>query len=77
MKSIRDKCIDFLKNEDTKRDVKEIIKPIVHIIYNEIYIYIWFICLYNVFLLFFDLANLFLMIKLLQKNSIFSVVNNI
>lgn len=68
MKNIRETCIEFFKNEDTKRDVKEILKPIVHIIYNEIYIYIWFLCLYNVFLIFFVLANLFLVIKLLQKN---------
>ena len=37
MKNIRETCIEFFKNEDTKRDVKEILKPIVHIIYNEIY----------------------------------------
>ena len=35
MKNIRDTCIDFLKNEDTKKDIREIIKPVVNIIYNE------------------------------------------
>jgi hypothetical protein len=68
-KNIRDTCIDFFKNEDIKRDVKEILKPIVHIVYNEIYVYIWVICFYNVFLTFVILANLFLLLKLLSKSS--------
>lgn len=63
MKNIRETCIEFLKNEDIRRDVREIIKPIVNIIYNEIYVYIWFICFYNVILIFFVVANLFLLIR--------------
>jgi hypothetical protein len=69
-KNIRDTCIEFFKNEDIKRDVKEIISPIVNIIYNEIYVYIWFICLYIVFLTFIILANLFLLLRLITKTSI-------
>jgi len=69
MKNIRDTCIEFFQNEDIRRDVKEIIKPIATIIYNESYLYIWFICIYNVFLLFIILANLFLLVKLLKKQS--------
>jgi hypothetical protein len=60
MKNITNRCLQFFQNEDIKRDVREIIKPIVNIIYNEIYIYLWFICFYNVFLIFLVLANLFL-----------------
>jgi hypothetical protein len=63
MKNIRDTCIEFFQNEDIRKDVREIIKPIVHIIYNEIYIYIWFICIYNVFLIFLVLANLLLLLR--------------
>jgi hypothetical protein len=62
-KNIRDTCIEFFKNEDIKRDVKEVIKPIGLIIYNELYVYIWFICIYNVFLIFIVLAILYLLIK--------------
>ena len=36
--SIRDTCIDFLKNEDIKRDLKAVIQPIGQLIYNEIYV---------------------------------------
>jgi hypothetical protein len=66
MKSIRDKFITFLKNEDIRRDVKDIIKPISELIYNETYLYIWFICVYNVLLLFIILANLFILIRLMK-----------
>ena len=67
MRSIRETCIDFFKNEDIKRDVKDIIRPIGTILYNEIYIYIWLICIYHIFFIFIVLANLFLLFKLLNK----------
>jgi hypothetical protein len=75
MKNIRDTCIEFFKNEDIHKEVKEIIKPLGNMMYNEIYLYIWFICIYNVFLLFIILANLFLVIHLyqtIQKTKLFS-----
>ena len=67
MRSIRETCIDFFKNEDIKRDVKDIIRPIGTILYNEIYIYLWLICIYHIFFIFIVLANLFLLFKLLNK----------
>lgn len=69
MKTIRDTCIEFFKNEDIKQNLQDIIRPVVDIIYNEIDIYLWFICIYNVFLIFIILANLFLLIRLLQQQS--------
>jgi hypothetical protein len=72
MKNITNRCLQFFQNEDIKRDVREIIKPIVNIIYNGIYIYLWFICFYNVFLIFLVLANLFLLIKLSNQKFFFS-----
>jgi len=68
MKNIRDTCIDFFQNEDIRKDVKEMLKPFVQIIYNELYLYIWFICFYNVFLIFIVLVNLFLLLKLLRNS---------
>jgi uncharacterized membrane protein YdbT with pleckstrin-like domain len=76
MKNIKDTCIEFLKNEDIKRDFKEIIKPVVSIIYNEMYIYVWFICIYNVFLIFIILANLFLLLRLIRNNNFIPVNEN-
>jgi hypothetical protein len=67
MKNIKETCIELLKNEDIKRDIKDVIKPVVNILYNELYPYILFICVYNVFLIFIILANLFLLLHLLKK----------
>ena len=67
MKNIRETCIEFLQNAETKQNLHHIIKPIVNIIYNEIYIYIWFICFYNVFLIFIILVNLFLLFRLIRE----------
>jgi len=66
MKNIADSFVDFFKNEDIKKNIKEILKPLVNILYNEIYIYIWFICIYNIFLILAILANLYILIRLLQ-----------
>lgn len=69
MKNVRDTCIEFFQNEDIRKDVREMVKPIVHIIYNEIYVYIWFICIYNVFLIFLVLANLLLLLRWFTKST--------
>jgi uncharacterized membrane protein len=65
---MKDSCTDFFQKEDIKRCVKEFVRPIVTIIYNEIYPYLWFICLYNVFLIFITLANLILLVRLYMRN---------
>lgn len=57
-----------METAEFKKQAKDIVNPIGKMIYNEIYIYIWFICLYNVFLIFLVLANLFLLIRLLKHN---------
>ena len=69
MKNLRDTCIEYLKNENTKKDVKEMMKPIFSMIYNEIYIYIWIIAVYNIFFIFMILALFFILSKLLQKQN--------
>jgi hypothetical protein len=73
MKNIRETCIEFFKNEDIRKDVKEMLKPFVQIIYNELYLYIWFICFYNVILIFIILVNLFLLLKLLKKTKVIQI----
>ena len=60
---------DFFINEEIKNNIREIIKPIFDTIYNEVNIYIWVICFYNIFLVFIILANLFLLLKLSNKLS--------
>jgi len=68
MKNIRDTCMQFFQSEDIKRDFKEMFRPIVGIIHNELYPYLWMICIYHVFLIFIVLANLVLLLRLLQIN---------
>jgi hypothetical protein len=57
----------FFRKEDIKKMSKEIVKPVVNIIYDEIYPYIWFICIYNVFLIFMTILNLFILIQLFKE----------
>ena len=64
MKSIRDTCLEFFKSEDIKKDVKDMVRPIVDMAYNEIYWYVWLICIYHVFFILIILANLYLLLKL-------------
>lgn len=72
---MRNVLVDFFKNEDIKRDVKDVIKPVVSFIYDEIYVYVWLICLYNVFFILVVLAILYLLIQLPNKVKIQNVTN--
>lgn len=70
MLNIWNTCLDFFAQEDTRRHLKEsLIYPVGQIIYNEIYIYIWMICLYHVFLIFIILANLFILLRYFHKEN--------
>ena len=67
MKSFMDTCIDFFQSEDMKKNMKGIIQPIGSTVYNEIYPYIWFLCIYLVLLTFLVLAILFLLLRVLNQ----------
>lgn len=66
MRSIKDSIIDFIQSEDIKRDVLSMVQPVYTNIYNELYPYLWFICIYMVILTFIILANLVLLIRVLN-----------
>jgi hypothetical protein len=70
MKNLRDTCIDFFKNENTKKDVKEMMKPIFSMIYNELYIYIWIIAIYNIFITIMILAMFCILLKLIRNYNV-------
>ncbi len=59
----------FLKNVEVKTYIKNLVGPLGTMVYNEIYIYIWFICIYNVFLIFLVLVNFVLLLKLIRNTS--------
>ena len=60
MKSLKDRCVDFLKDKDIRNDMKEIITPLFDMIYNDTYVYIWLICIYNIFLIILIIIKLYL-----------------
>jgi hypothetical protein len=76
MKNIRESCIELFKNENIKRDVKAMLKPLGTILYNEIYIYLWVLCFYHVFFIFIVLANFFLLWQILRQHKIYGSTSN-
>jgi hypothetical protein len=66
-KSIKETCIDFFTDERMKQDVREMMKPIYQMIYNEIYVYIWIIAFYHIVIIFLMLS-MFIILWRLMKN---------
>jgi len=64
MKNFKDTFMSFFANEDIQRDIKAIVKSMGLGLYNELYVYIWFICLYNVLLLFLVCVILFMLTRM-------------
>jgi len=75
MQRLRDSCISFFKDENIKRDLREIAKPILDTIYDELNLYVWIILVYNIFLVFIILANLFLLLRLLRYSNKVSYID--
>lgn len=73
MKTLKERCIEFLKDKDIRNDIKEIITPLFDIIYNDMYIYIWLICIYNIFLIILIVINLYLSRRIVNKYDLFFV----
>jgi hypothetical protein len=69
MKNIRDSCIEFFQSEEIRNNVRDILKPIVTIIYNETYLYIWLLCIYSIFLLLIGLANVYMLFIILTYHN--------
>jgi len=59
---------EILGSDEVKTHIKDAMQPLVKMVYNEIYIYVWFICLYNIFLIALVVTNLFLLIRYLRTN---------
>jgi hypothetical protein len=60
---MKDTLLRFFDNDDIKRELRVLIKPISSLIYNELYIYIWFLCVYHVVLLFVIVTVLCLLLQ--------------
>lgn len=64
--------MDFLLDNQTKQYLKKISSQVTSLLYNEFYVYIWFICIYNIFVLALIITNLALLIQLysfMKENS--------
>jgi len=64
---------DFLKQDDVKKDIRELLSPLVNIIYNELYVYIWSICFFQILLFILVLTNLIMLLRVfsyIRRNTI-------
>jgi hypothetical protein len=55
--------MDFL-DDNIQQGIKKGLRSMTHILYNEMYVYVWFICIYHVILVILILTNLVLLIKI-------------
>lgn len=53
----------MLDNSTVQKQIKSAVQPIGRMIYNEIYLYLWFICIYMVLLLMGVIANLYFLYR--------------
>ena len=73
MKNLKESCFEFLSNDETRKELFLFLKPITDSIYNELYIYLWIICFDNLLLILIILANLFLLLQLLNKKELYAL----
>ena len=59
--------LTLFQDENIKKDIKTLLAPLVEIIYNDLYVYIWSICFFNLFLFVIIILNLVLLLKILAK----------
>jgi hypothetical protein len=75
MGTIKESFLLFFKDKEMKQNVKDLLRPITEIIYNEIYIYIWGICFFNCFLFIILLVNLVFLLRMSNKIIIYETNN--
>lgn len=62
MHTIKETFIDFFKKEETKKEMKLMVRPIFDWVYNEFYVYFLLICIYNIVLVFVLLVIMYILI---------------
>jgi hypothetical protein len=55
--------MEFL-DENIQQGIKKGLRSMTQILYNELYVYVWFICIYHVILVILILTNLILLLKI-------------
>lgn len=64
MKNFRETCVDFFNNEEIRKEIKEVLKPLTGLVYNELYVYLWIIAIYNIVLVCLLITILILLIRI-------------
>jgi hypothetical protein len=77
MKSIKDSILEYVKSEETKKDLYSIVEPIRESIYNELYPYLLFICIYVAVITFIILTNLVLLVRMFNNLGNFYISTSI
>ena len=67
---------EWLKNEDIQQNFRKASSVVVTAVYNEVYPYIWFICIYNIFLLVIVVINLYLLVRLWRGGNIGKTIDS-
>jgi len=76
MKSIKDSFIEFIHGEDIRNNLVSFLKPVGTKLYNEMYPYILFLSIYIVILTFIILANLIILVRVLNHLGGFYISQN-
>lgn len=77
MKSIKDSILEYVKSEETKKDLYSIVEPIRESIYNELFPYLLFICIYVAVITFIILTNLVLLVRMFNNLGNFYISTSI
>ena len=62
-------CVNIIKRKDIKDEIKELVKPILEMLLNEVYPYLYLLIIFIILCFFINVINLILLyrIKFLQK----------
>jgi hypothetical protein len=63
-----DSILEMFGQTEVQTQIKSVVAPIGTMIYNELYIYIWFICIYNVFLFLIVVLNFYLLLRYFSES---------
>ncbi len=65
-----DNCINYLKTEEFKKQLKDTLAPILGYIFGEISIYIYLIIFFILFSFFLHLFTLFILIRYIKNSKV-------
>ena len=53
----------WLRDKQTQQLLKTVIEPVAGMVYQEVYVYLWILCVYNLLLFLFVVATFFLLLR--------------